>query len=282
MNSYIRYGAGASLLLLMIGLAVFNVQQWIAEGFYILAVVALCAELIGFVMAVMTEIAIRSGRYTAAGVCGLILVVCAGFNVVGAERAWDASMVRHLDSQRRVAQEVLDASRADLQSTLASANAQIASYAHLLPGADTMRARQAGMQAAWDRATLQARANAERAQRELDTLPVTATVEAPFADWQVQIGFLLAEICKALGLWAIGAGASFITAEANRSLRERDERQETPERTEPVNDEVVVTFPSETLREKVIAQRAAGVSYGRIQRELGVPKATAWKWVNAS
>ncbi len=68
MGTIIRAFAGASLLVLMFGLAVFNIQNWLAEGFYILAVVALCAELIGFVMAVMVEIAVRARRWLACGV----------------------------------------------------------------------------------------------------------------------------------------------------------------------------------------------------------------------
>lgn len=282
MHNIIRNLAGVSLLVLMTGLAIFNVANWIAEGFVILAVIALCAELIGFVMAVMTEIAFRMKRYVAALVCGLILVVCAGFNIVGAERAWDASMHQHLEAARMEAQEALDAERAELQRTLANANAQIASYSHLLPGADTYRSRQAGMQAAWDRATAQARSDAARAQRELDAMPVVATVAAPFAAWQVRAGFALAELIKALGLWACGFGAIIV---AGAVTAETKRFQETPpvtptetENATPVETTGNVISMKEHAR-KLRAER--GLSYSKIGKEIGCSKKHAWVLVNA-
>lgn len=277
MQNYVRLFAGASLLVLMLGLAVFNIQAWLAEGFYILAIVALCAELIGFVMAVMVEIAIRSRRWLAAGVCGLILATCAGFNIIGAERAWDASMAVHLNDQRIQAQEALDATRRELGDKLARAQRVIESYAHLLPDADTYRARQAGMQQAWEMATAQARNDALEAQRDLDRLAVVAEVSPPFQTWQVQTGFGLAELIKALGLWACGFGAMVVRVETSR---QRDERQETPA-NEKATDATVVPFTGD-IKETVKRLRAQGVSYGQIEKQTKVPKGTAWKWVNAA
>lgn len=273
LQNYVRWAAGASLLVLMLGLAVFNLTNWLSEGFYILAVVALCAELIGFVMAVMVEIAIRARRWLAAGVCGLILVVCAGFNIIGAERAWDASTAHHINGARMEAQDALDANRAELGDKLGRANRVIESYSHLLPDADTYRARQAGMQAAWEMATAQARGDALSAQRELDRLPVVAEVSPPFETWQVQAGFGFAELIKALGLWACGFGAALLVHGGNAKPNE-----ETPQPLEGT-DETVVVFTGD-LKETVRRLRASGVSYGEIEKKTKVPKGTAWKWCN--
>lgn len=281
MHNIIRNLAGISLLVLMIGLAIFNFANWITEGFVILAVIALCAELIGFVMAVMTEIAFRMKRYVAAAVCGLILVVCAGFNIIGAERAWDASMHQHLEGARLEAQEALDAERAELQRTLANANAQIASYNYLLPDADTYRSRQAGMQAAWDRATAQARQDAATAQRELDAMPVVAAVAAPFAAWQVQAGFALAELIKALGLWACGFGAIIVAgAVSAETKRSQETPKETPTETE--NATPVETVGNViSLKERAQQLREQGLSYSKIGRAIGHSKKHAWVLVNS-
>ena len=276
MHNFIRTFAGASLAVLMLGLAVFNVGNWLSEGFIILAVVAACAELIGFVMAVMVEIAIRSKRIIAAIVCGLILTVCAGFNVIGAERAWDASIEQHLEGARMDAQAAIDAERAELQQKLATANAQIATYNHLLPGAETVRARQAGMQAAWELATAQARTDAASAQAALDEMAVVASIAPPFVAWQVQVGFALAELIKALGLWACGFGAIIVAG----SVVENQTREE-PKKDVAGNDGNVTIFPGNDKRSTVSFLRAQGVSYGEIEKRTGVRKGTAWKWVNA-
>jgi len=283
MHNFIRTFAGASLAVLMLGLAVFNVSNWLTEGFIILAVVAACAELIGFVMAVMVEIAIRSKRYAAASVCGLILTVCAGFNVIGAERAWDASIEQHLEGARMTAQSALDTERAELQQKLANANAQIATYNHLLPGADTVRARQAGMQAAWEMATAQARTDAASAQAALDDMAVVASIAPPFVAWQVQVGFALAELIKALGLWACGFGAIIVSAAVSEN--ERKERKETPEtvvETETRNAKVTVETNVISMKERAIKIRnERGLSYSKIASEIGCSKKHAWMLVNA-
>jgi hypothetical protein len=267
----------------MLGLAVFNVGNWLSEGFIILAVVAACAELIGFVMAVMVEIAIRSKRYAAAGVCGLILTVCAGFNVIGAERAWDASIEQHLEGARMTAQTSLDAERAELQQKLATANAQIATYNHLLPGADTVRARQAGMQAAWELATSQARTDAASAQAALDEMAVVASIEPPFVAWQVQIGFALAELIKALGLWACGFGAIIVSAAVSENTKK--ETKETPEpvvETETRNASETPVTNVISMKERAIQIRnERGLSYSKIASEIGCSKKHAWMLVNA-
>ena len=283
MHNFLRTFAGGSLAVLMLGLAVFNVSNWLVEGFIILAVVAACAELIGFVMAVMVEIAIRSKRYAAASVCGLILVVCAGFNVIGAERAWDASIEQHLEGARLEAQAALDAERAELQQKLANANAQIATYNHLLPGADTVRARQAGMQAAWELATAQARTDAASAQAALDEMPVVASIAPPFVAWQVQVGFALAELIKALGLWACGFGAIIVTAAVSENTKK--ETKETPEtvvETEARN--AVETTVTNVISMKERAQQLRNersLSYSKIAAEIGCSKKHAWMLVNA-
>lgn len=284
MHNHLRNFAGIALLALMAGLAVFNVVQWLSEGFFILALIALCAELIGFVMAVMVEIAIRSKRYIAATVCGLILTVCAGFNVVGAERAWDASMERHLEASRLEAQSDLDAERRELSMKLATANEQIAAYANLLPDAHTPRARQRGMQEAWDRATSQARRDAERAQAQLDDMAVVATVAAPFDPWQVQIGFALAELIKALGLWACGFGAMIVTAAVTSETKRSQETQ--PETVEVTEIETPVETPVTNvinLRERALQLRNdEALSYSKIGAKLGCSKKHAWMLVNAT
>lgn len=277
MQNYIRLGAGASLLLLMIGLGAFNVANWLREGFVILAVVALCSELIGFVMAIMVEIAILARRWLAAGVCGLILLVCAGFNVVGAERAWDASMHQHLEAARLEAQAALDATRAEQRQKLADAERRVRSYDYLLPDAETLRARQAGMQAAWERATAQAQADAASAQRELDRLPVVAEVAPPFATWQVQVGFGMAELIKALGLWACGFGALVIVAGTQRKPESPQETVETVQETEPETHGGNVI----SLKERARALRAADLSYAKIGQAIGCSKKHAWTLVNS-
>jgi hypothetical protein len=283
MHNFIRTFAGASLAVLMLGLAVFNVGNWLTEGFIILAVVAACAELIGFVMAVMVEIAIRSKRYAAAGVCGLILTVCAGFNVIGAERAWDASIEQHLEGARMTAQTSLDAERAELQQKLATANAQIATYNHLLPGAETVRARQAGMQAAWEMATAQARTDAASAQAALDDMAVVASIAPPFVAWQVQVGFALAELIKALGLWACGFGAIIVSAAVSENTKK--ETKETPEpvvETETRNASETPVTNVISMKERAIQIRnERGLSYSKIASEIGCSKKHAWMLVNA-
>lgn len=282
MHNILRILTGASLALLMLGLGVFNVNQWLHEGFIILAVVAACAELIGFVMAVMIEIAIRSKRYGAAAVCGFILVVCASFNVIGAERAWDASIDQHLEEARHEAQAALDAQRAELQTKLADANAQIASYAHLLPGADTVRARQAGMQQAWEMATAQARADRAEAQAALDDMAIVAEIEPPFVPWQVQIGFAFAELIKALGLWACGFGASIVDRAVTET--ERKETKETPKTREETETRNVTETPvMNVISMKERAQQLRNeraLSYSKIAAEIGCSKKHAWVLVN--
>lgn len=282
---WIRWIAAGALAVLMLGLAVFNVRQWLNEGFVILAVVALCAELIGFVMAVMIELAAAARRWLAVAVCTLILAVCAGFNVIGFERAWEASVARHLEAQRLEAQAALDATRAEHRQKLADANRRIASYDHLLPDGDTVRARQAGLQAAWDRATAQARADAAAAQAELDRLPVVAQVDPPFAAWQVQLGGALAELIKALGLWACGFGVSLAAAQRFRSETTphaetaAETGAETPQETlAPAAGNVL------SLAERAKALRAQGPTptpYAAIARALGCSKKHAWTLVNA-
>jgi Skp family chaperone for outer membrane proteins len=287
-ETIIRGIAFASLVALMAGLAVFNVRQWLAEGFVILAVVAACAELIGFVMAVMIEIAWAARRFLAVAVCGLILAVCAGFNVIGFERAWEASMEHHLEDRRLAAQAALDAERGELQGKLAAANARIAAYDYLLPDADTPTRRQAGMQAAWDRATAQARADAAQAQAELDQKPVVASVAAPFAPWQVMVGGALAELIKALGLWACGFGGA-LTAGQKAQRRFQTETMETPEPAAETGPETAKETPETKAETNVVslAERAKALrtgprpaSYQAIAATLGCSKKHAWTLVN--
>lgn len=291
-ETIIRGIAFASLVALMAGLAVFNVRQWLAEGFVILAVVAACAELIGFVMAVMIELAWHRRRFVAVAVCGAILAVCAGFNVIGFERAWDASMHTHLETQRLEAQAALDADRAELQAKLAAANARIAAYDYLLPDADTPTRRQAGMQLAWENATAQARADAAQAQAALDDKPVVAAVEPPFATWQVQIGGGLAELIKALGLWACGFGGAALVGQRAHH-RSRSETLETPagpgetgpetalETLEtPPGTNIVSLQASLAERAKVLRTGPKPASYRAIAATLGCSKKHAWTLVN--
>lgn len=282
MENYIRAFAGASLAVLMLGLGAYNVNQWLSEGFYILAVVAICAELIGFVMAVMVEIAIRAKRWLASAVCGLILIVCAGFNVIGAERAWDASMARHLEGARLEAQAALDIERGELRQKLADANRQIGAYDYLLPGAETFRARQAGMQAAWERATAQARNDALMAQRGLDRLPVVAEVAAPFQAWQVQVGFALAELIKALGLWAIGMGGLMLVAETQRRQGNVSQQTETANAltAETTPETLTRTGNVISMKQRAIDLRGMNLSYSKIGAEIGCSKKHAWMLVN--
>jgi hypothetical protein len=143
-----------------------------------------------------------------------------------------------------------------------------------------MRARQAGMQAAWERATLQARQDASEAQAELDRQPVTAEVVAPFAAWQVRLGFWMAELCKALGLWAIGAGASFIAAETQRSRNTEQETPETPPETTGETNVVSLATMRERARELRNANPEQPMPYSRIAREIGCSKKHAWVLVN--
>lgn len=276
-KQHILYASGACLLLLMAGLGLYNVVAYLKAGLLIFAIVAAASELIGFVMAVVVEFAIRERRYWAAGVCGGILAACATFNVVGAEHAYRADQVYTQDQARRAAQESLDTQRTSLQTDIASAEAEVRRFDHLLPDASVNSWRAREMRAAWELATEDARSNKRRAQESLDTLPVVA--EAPpqahaYDPLAVQLGFGIAEVIKVLGLWACGFGAL--------ATGQRSGATSGNETNRPTTEATLRGATKATLQETVQRLRSLEkpLSYGAISRLTGVNKGTLWKLVN--
>lgn len=261
-----------ALLGLTIALGAYNVATWLTSGMAMLAVIAFFSEAIGFGMAVMVEMTARGRQPLKACVALTILVSCAAFNVLGGERAWRVSQETQAEAAWRQAQTRLDRERAELQTQIANAQAAIARQAHLLPTADTMRARQAGMMEAWRIATVQDREQVQRLQRLLDSTPVLAErQQAEHNNPMVIAIFGLAELAKALGLWACGFSAP--------ALRRRKEPVETGPLTETRTS--VIAFPQETIKKRarhlVLVE---GLSYAEAGRRLGKGRGTVYKWCN--
>lgn len=199
----LRALAAFALAALTLSLAAFNVQGWLAEDLALLATLALCFEVIGFVFAVLTEDAARAGRFDRALVCFVILAGSAGFNTVGGHRAWEASMRPRQEAAARASQAALDASRAALLAELAEVNARIPAAPQGRGGPQTAGADRE----TWLAATAEDRARRGQLQGRLDGLAIVAA-PAPAFDERLVWGFLaFLEIAKALGLWAIGLSA---------------------------------------------------------------------------
>lgn len=222
----LRAVAALALAALTFTLGCFNVHGWWVENLQLLATLAACFEVIGFVFAVLTEDAVRRGRFDRALVCFLILTGAAAFNTVGGHRAWEASMGPRQDAVRRHAQADLDKHRAELLLTSARADAEIARVP--LPDPAETPQRQAEARATWSMATTAPRQRKAAAETELAGLPVVAAPPAEFPDWLVWsfLGFL--EVAKALGLWAIGMNPA--VAPALRVVRRQED--ETAEHAE--------------------------------------------------
>jgi len=214
----LRAFAAIALAALTLALACFNVSGWLAERLALLAILAACFEAIGFVFAVLTEDAVRHGRWDRALVCFVILLGAAAFNTVGGHRAWEASMGPRQDEERQHAQRDLDAHRASLQLAAARAEAEIERVP--LPSPDQLTGRQAEARATWEMATAAPRQRKATAEAELLALPTVAPAPAAEFDAGLVWGFLgFLEIAKALGLWAIGMNA-VVAQPASRPSRE--------------------------------------------------------------
>lgn len=202
----LRLVGALALAALTFTLAGFNVQGWLAEDLALLATLALCFEVIGFIFAVLTEDAARVGRWDRALVCFVILAGSAGFNTVGGHRAWEASMRPRQEAEARAAQASLDAHREALQLALARASAEIERAP--MPDPEAFTGRQEAALASWQALTAAPRQRQAQAEADLAALPVVAA-PAPAFDERLVWGFLaFLEIAKALGLWAIGLNAA--------------------------------------------------------------------------
>lgn len=283
-KQHIIYAAGACLLLLMLALAVYNVAAYLSAGLVFMAAVAAACELIGFVMAIVVEVAFKDKRYISAAGCGGILLACAAFNVHGGEHAWQRDEWLKADLARQAAQERLDDQRSEALAMVARAEEAIRRYDHLLPDPTTNSYRQAEARTSWEATTLADRRVRDRAQANLDALPVVAAmpaVEEPSP--VVAMGFGIAEIIKALGLYFCGFGALALVgivdagtpSSASGTTGNGTTRKGTGGNGWRRNGE---TLP-ETVRR--LRFQEFPLSYGQIEKLTGVPKGTAWKWCNA-
>lgn len=280
-RTHIIVTAGVCLLGLMLALAAYNVGAFLLVGAPLLALVAIASESIGFVMAIVTEIAWkdRAERGKApAIVCAGILVACAAFNIFGGEHAWARDAEAKATRATAAAQHLLDEKRSKATEALNTAKAEVKRFDPLLPDPKSNVYRQRDAFVIWTKASAQAVADQEKAQKALDALPLQAVQVRPVeTSLAVKVGFGVAEVIKVLGLWACGFGAVALGLE---TLNGRRETLETAEAQGGTGGNALPMTP-ETLRETVRADRfQRGLSYGQIRRLRGVHKGTAWKWCN--
>lgn len=258
-----------SLAALTALLAWYNADGWFDRQLPLLGALAVTTEAIAFLMAVCAELAWgRGGHWIVRSLrmvcCILILVGCETFNAAGSHEAWSGTMAERAETLVAPQRDALAAEEARLNATITSAQAQI----DAVPAPDLSGGplNDAQAIAAWEALTAsarQAKADAEAALNGLDrTIQQPAEPFSPVAVW-LFLAFL--GFVKIAGLWAIGV-AMFRKEHASK------------ETVAPAGGNVVRLPTGEARKEAVRALRAAGVSFGEIERRYGVRKGTAYRW----
>lgn len=264
-------------------LAWYNAAGWLDRQFPLLAALAVATEAIAFLMAVCAELAWGRGghwltRCARVACCLIILAGCEAFNAAGSHEAWRGTMAEWAETLTKPRRDAIQIEEARLTATVTEARSAIAAIAQ--PDLSGGPLNDAQAIAAWNALTApnrQALADAEAALNGLDR-----TVEQPAEPFPAEIvwAFLaFLGFVKVAGLWAIGV--AFFREERNEAAT-----KEAVSGTlgAPVGNGGgnVVTLPTGAARiEAVRALKAAGLSYGEIERRYGVRKGTAHRWCNS-
>lgn len=194
-------------------LAAFNLAGWVVTWensialMVLFAGVALCAEVLGFNLAVSIERQWRDKRRAPALAAAFSLAVCAAINLTSGHNAWLEFERLMFAPQVRAEQTEIDARRANLQIEIAAIDAQ-------LDAARPPIRMEAGPQGraearrVYEMEVARLAPQRDAAQAKLDAAPITAPARHIAPDWSVWVLFGLIEAMKATVLWAIGAGLS--------------------------------------------------------------------------
>lgn len=260
-------------------LAWYNAAGWLDRQFPLLAALAVATEAIAFLMAVCAELAWGRGghwRVRAARVacCLIILAGCEAFNAAGSHEAWRGTMAERAETLTEPQRYAIHAEEVRLTATVAEAQARI----DAIPQPDLSGGPQNDAQAiaAWEAVTGPARAAKAAAEAALNGLDREIEQPGePFPEGAVWAFLTFLGFVKVTGLWAIGI-AFF------RSERDGPATQvAVPETQEALsgNGGNVVNLPTGAARKEAVrALKAAGLSYGEIERRYGVRKGTAHRW----
>lgn len=264
-------------------LAWYNAAGWLDRQFPLLAALAVATEAIAFLMAVCAELAWGRGGHLAVRIarvacCLIILAGCEVFNAAGSHEAWRGTMAERAETLTEPQRNAIQAEESRLRAAISEAQQRI----DAIPqpecsglGPQTCNSRTA----VWSALTephREAKAAAEIALNGLDR-----TIEepaAPFSEEAVWAFLTFLGFVKAAGLWAIGIAFFRQRRDGAAATPVADETQEDLTGN---GDGNVVTLPvGRARKEAVRALRAAGVSYGEIERRYGVRKGTAHRWCN--
>lgn len=261
-------------------LAWYNAAGWLQRQFPLLAALAVATEAIAFLMAVCAELAWGRGghrfvRIARVACCLIILAGCEFFNAAGSHEAWSQTMAERAETLTKPRRDAIAAEESRLQDAMREAQARI----DAVPAPDLSGGplNDAQAIAAWEALTAPDRARfaeSEAAFRTLDR--VVEQPAEPFPRDVVWAFLFFLGFVKVAGLWAIGV-AFF------RSPETKVEGPETREGSAGNGDGNIVTLPVGAARIKAVrALKAAGLSYGEIERRYGVRKGTAHRWCNPS
>lgn len=256
-------------------LAWYNAAGWLDRGFPLLAALAVATEAIAFLMAVCAELAWGRGggrlvRIARVACCLVILIGCEAFNAAGTHEAWDATMAKRAETLTKPQRDAIVADEARLAKAIAEAQARIDAVP--LPDLSGGPMNDAQAIAAWEALTASDRAEKARNEAALRDLDRTVTEpEAPFDSGVVWVFLMFLGFVKVAGLWAIGV-AFF------RDPETKPAESETTAGQGGDGDNIVTLPMGEARKEAVRALRAAGLSYGEIERRYGVQKGTAYRW----
>ncbi len=260
---------GAVSLAALTGLlAWYNAAGWINRQLPLLGALAITTECIAFLMAVCAELAWgRGGHWIVRTLrmvcCILILAGCETFNAAGSHEAWSGTMAERAETLTAPQRDALAAEEARLNATITSAQAQIDAVP--TPDLSGGPLNDAQAIAAWEAVTAssrQAKAAAEAALNGLDR-EIEQPAE-PFSPTAVWLFLAFLGFVKIAGLWAIGVAVF--------------RKEHVEETVVPVGGNVVQLPTGDARKEAVRALRAAGVSFGEIERRYGVRKGTAYRW----
>jgi hypothetical protein len=257
---------GISLAALTALLAWYNAAGWAGRGLPLLGALAITTEAIAFLMAVCAELAWgRGGHWAVRGLrmacCVAILIGCETFNAAGSHEAWTQTMAERAETLVAPQRAAIAAEEQRLNAAITEAQRQI----DAIPAPDLSGGplNDAQAIAAWEALTGAARtakANAEAALNEMDR-EIQMPAE-PFSTEAVWAFLSFLGFVKTSGLWAIGV-----------AMFRKDEQPK------QISGDNVVQLPvGEARKEAVRALRAAGVSFGEIERTYGVRKGTAYRW----
>lgn len=261
-------------------LAWYNAAGWFDRQLPLLAALAVVTEVIAFLMAVCAELAWGRGGHWLVRVfrvtcCFIILVGCEAFNAAGSHEAWRATVAERAETLTKPRRDAIAAEETRLEQAIANAQARIEAVP--LPDLSGGPLNDAQAIAAWEALTASDRAAKAQNEAALRTLDRTVEQpEAPFPENVVWVFLSFLGFVKVAGLWAIGV--AFFRSDRNAAATPCAV-SETKEEPAGNGDGNVVTLPTGPARiEAVRALKAAGLSYGEIERRYGVRKGTAHRW----